>query len=90
MSCALALAVVGYSLQGDPPQMEITVRCHYCDDTVTPFFGAQTDVNVRFNVNSTPNQMKTAVTDRLIEVGLSDYNLTLLASDIVMLDMVRG
>jgi hypothetical protein len=92
MACAMMLMVAGYSLQPTSPdpgfELEITCRVHYCNEATG--FGQQTDLNVRFAVSATPQQIKTAITDKLISYGLSEYGQTITASDIVMFDLSRG
>lgn len=90
MPCALALDLLGQNIQETSPgQWDVvaTVHVHYCDANGALF--ASGPLNINFPTTSTPQQMKTAMSDAIIAEA-AVLGLTIAANDIILPDLQRG
>lgn len=89
----LALRISEQSMQWNGTEWvcDVSVVVNFWDDEETPPINYQEIVNSQFPVASTPQQIKTAMTDSLIARAAYNFpSWTVAANDIILPDLQRG
>ena len=93
---AQALKVVSQSIEDDMNghyDLVVTLSVCYSDDVIA--YSYSRDVPVRYPVTSTPNQIRTAMTDTIIAAGtdltvMPNPGVEVVANEIILPDLSRG